>query len=282
MWVEEAELGRIDHASRRWLARVMGAFDWAAASRIAESGSGPAAAVLVLSRSTQDGVVTRIVDLGVDATAHDAVLRWGMRFSAATGADRAQVWRVRGQAADLAGLGFASVRPYWRMDRPDLDNVPDLPLPAGYRLLSEDQEELPDAAWVGVYNDAFASHWRHAAQTVESWRQMRDQRDPGLTLVAVHDDEVAACVWCDVDRYERDARPQPVGVVGTVGTVPRHRRRGLAAALMVEGMHRMRARGAASASLYVDGLNPTGAANLYRRLGFDVGLELDVLEAAPG
>jgi ribosomal protein S18 acetylase RimI-like enzyme len=51
---------------------------------------------------------------------------------------------------------------------------------------------------------------------------------------------------------------------------------------MLEGMCRMRARGAASASLYVDALNPTGAADLYRRLGFSVGLELDVFEAAPG
>jgi ribosomal protein S18 acetylase RimI-like enzyme len=100
--------------------------------------------------------------------------------------------------------------------------------------------------------------------------------------MALQGDEAAASVWCDVDLYERDVRPQPVGVVGTVGTLPGHRRRGLGAALMVEGMRRMRARGAASASLYVDALNPTGAADLYRRLGFAVGLELDVFEAAPG
>jgi mycothiol synthase len=282
MWVREAELGRIDHPSRRWLARALGAFDWAATSRVAEAESEPVAAVLVLSRSTQDGVLARIVDLGGDAEARDRVLRWGMRISAAAGADRAQVWRVRGQAADLAALGFVQVRPYWRMDRPDLDDLPELALPAGYRLLSEDKGDLPDAAWVAVYNDAFASHWRHAPQTVESWQQMRAQRDPGLTLMALQGDEAAASVWCDVDLYERDVRPQPVGVVGTVGTLPGHRRRGLGAALMVEGMRRMRARGAASASLYVDALNPTGAADLYRRLGFAVGLELDVFEAAPG
>jgi ribosomal protein S18 acetylase RimI-like enzyme len=51
---------------------------------------------------------------------------------------------------------------------------------------------------------------------------------------------------------------------------------------MVEGIRRMRDRGAASSSLYVDALNPTGAARLYQRLGFGVGLELDVFEAAPG
>jgi ribosomal protein S18 acetylase RimI-like enzyme len=71
-----------------------------------------------------------------------------------------------------------------------------------------------------------------------------------------------------------------VGLINVVGTVPDHRRRGLALALTGEALRRLRERGAASASLYVDASNPTRAYDLYRRLGFEVAYEFDVFEVS--
>jgi len=81
-----------------------------------------------------------------------------------------------------------------------------------------------------------------------------------------------------LEEYEEDRRPQPVGLVGIVGTLPEHRRRGLAAALTAEALRRLRAAGARSSSLYVDAENPTRAYEVYRRLGYEVGFEDEVWE----
>jgi ribosomal protein S18 acetylase RimI-like enzyme len=62
--------------------------------------------------------------------------------------------------------------------------------------------------------------------------------------------------------------------------VPDHRRRGLALALTTEALRRLRAEGAASASLYVDALNPTRAFELYRRLDFQVAYEFEIFEVS--
>ena len=64
-----------------------------------------------------------------------------------------------------------------------------------------------------------------------------------------------------------------------VGTLAEHRGRGLAAHLVADCLLRFAARGARSASLHVDGLNPSRAYDVYRRLGFEVAWQMEVWEA---
>jgi ribosomal protein S18 acetylase RimI-like enzyme len=85
---------------------------------------------------------------------------------------------------------------------------------------------------------------------------------------------------CQLDTYVDDSRPQPVGLVSSVGTVPEHRRRGLAGWLVAEGLLRLRSAGARHATLYVDGLNETRAFDAYRKLGFELVFEAEVWEAS--
>ena len=89
----------------------------------------------------------------------------------------------------------------------------------------------------------------------------------------------ASVTLCQIETHTADARPQPVGIVGSVGTLPEHRRRGLANWLVAEALQRMRRGGARHASLYVDGWNPTHAFDGYRKLGFEVAFEAEVWEA---
>jgi ribosomal protein S18 acetylase RimI-like enzyme len=70
-----------------------------------------------------------------------------------------------------------------------------------------------------------------------------------------------------------------VAIVGSVGTLPEHRRRGLANWLVAEALQRLRLGGARHASLYVDGWNQTRAFDGYRKLGFEVAFESEVWEA---
>jgi GNAT superfamily N-acetyltransferase len=58
-----------------------------------------------------------------------------------------------------------------------------------------------------------------------------------------------------------------------------YRRLGLASWLVAEALARLHRAGARIASLYADGRNETGAAGVYRKLGFEVAFETEVWEA---
>ncbi|MHB8587769.1 MAG: GNAT family N-acetyltransferase [Candidatus Dormibacteraceae bacterium] len=129
-----------------------------------------------------------------------------------------------------------------------------------------------------MHNRSFADHWRFSPRTEEELMG----KPPQLCLMALRatSGEPAAVTLCQLETYTHDSRPQPVGLVSSVGTVPEHRRRGLATWLVAEGLIRLRSAGARHASLYVDGLNETRAFDAYRKLGFELAFEAEVWEAS--
>jgi ribosomal protein S18 acetylase RimI-like enzyme len=155
----------------------------------------------------------------------------------------------------------------------------DLPEPAavpGYTLV--DASMTSPGTWSDMFNRTFADHWRFAPRGEE---ELVGDRPPKLCLMAVTSAgrSPAAIAFGEVEGYSGDPRPQPVGLISSVGTLPEHRRHGLAGWLVGEVMRRLRAAGARYASLYVDGMNPTRAFDIYRKLGFEVAFEAEVWEA---
>ncbi|HEY7200626.1 MAG TPA: GNAT family N-acetyltransferase [Candidatus Dormibacteraeota bacterium] len=275
LWAHEVlNRGRDCVPNESMIARMMGAFNWASRSRVVEDGAGGLrAAVLVLEHVDRGGPVARVETTARDEDDRRRLIRWGLATSRSAGARVAQVWRPRGQRRGLAELGLTLARPFWRMDRRDLAEVPEAPMPAGYRLAAVvDRREA-----AVLYNRAFAEHWRFQALNPDDLPS--PERPADLELMAVTETGLpAAIVWCGVDTHDPDLRPQPVGVVEVVGTLPEHRRRGLGYALTAEAMRRLRRHGAVSSSLYVDGLNPTRAYDVYSRLGYSVAFQYDVYE----
>ena len=154
----------------------------------------------------------------------------------------------------------------------DLAPVADPPpeLPPGYALATWeglDSEEIRRA-----HNRAFVDHPGWTPWSAEMWDQWvtsaRSTR-PELSLVA-RDEGGAIAAY--VQSAEYDAVQEATGIreafVGKVGTVPEHRRRGLADVLLRTALHRYRAAGYERAALDVDSENPTGALGLYERAGF--------------
>jgi ribosomal protein S18 acetylase RimI-like enzyme len=82
-----------------------------------------------------------------------------------------------------------------------------------------------------------------------------------------------------IEFHREDPRAQPVGTISSVGTLPEHRRRGLATWLVAETLLRLHRGGARSAPLYVDGKSPFRAYDAYSKLGFKVAFESEVWEA---
>lgn len=260
--------------------RRLGDFDWAARSRIVVQDGEIVGGVLVFDRPVPEGTLAR-AEIIAGPELLVPLADWGIALSRASAAWAVQVWRGRGHTAGLERTGLAQVRGFWRMDRPNLLAIPAPPLPAGYRLLDDTATEMDEQRWLETYELAFAEHWRHSPGRPDIFQSLRSAPSfvAGLHLMALSaDGRPAALVISGLEDYEEDRRPQPVGLVGTVGTVPEHRRRGLAAALTAEALRRLRAAGARSSSLYVDAQNPTRAYDVYRRLGYEVGFEDEVWE----
>ncbi len=271
LWGEEVVRGLRDATPPEPVVqRLAEGFDWEARSRVIEDRDGLRAAVLVMEHPSPEGTVARVETAARDQAARLDLLRWGVALSRAAGAAVAQVWQPRGTGG-MEDLGPAIARPFWRMDHPDPARVPEVALPPGYRLAPNPDRRVA----VLAFNRAFSGHWRFQPLDPGS----PPMRPADLDLLAVaRDGSAAAVVWCQVERHQPDLRPQPVGLVEAVGTVPEHRRRGLAYALTAEGVRRLLRRGARSVSLYVDGLNPDRAYDVYGRLGFRVAFEYEVFE----
>lgn len=298
LWRAEVRDGRRDSMPRAAQVKGMLAqFDWEARSRVEDGAGGLAGAVLVTSRPTPLGTVAQIdsaIAARKQAPAMRELVRWGLQLSRAAGASVAQLWLGPEAGEPLAGLGLQMVRPWWRMDRTLAGDLP-LPVPVpGYELL--DGSQVHPGSWAEMHNRSFEDHWRFSPR---SEKELIDGKSPRLCLMAVTSvkkrpgramkvrpararrstREPAAVTLCQLEAYAEDARPQPVGLISSVGTVPEHRRRGLANWLVAEGLIRLREAGARHSSLYVDGWNETRAFDAYGKLGFALAFESEVWEA---
>jgi GNAT superfamily N-acetyltransferase len=151
----------------------------------------------------------------------------------------------------LKAGGFAKngwIESQWRRD---LDKpIPEVPITAGYTIRSlGDERELPArswASWRGFHPDEPDERykgweWYHNIQRCPLYR-----RD--LDMVAATGDVIAACATFWYDDYTRTVYIEPVV------TVPGHQRRGLARAVITEGLRRVQRLGAVRA--FVGGLEP--------------------------
>jgi ribosomal protein S18 acetylase RimI-like enzyme len=272
----EVEVGRQDSApsesrSRARLAR----FDWSGKSRVIERNGQLVGAVMVVARPGPDGVLADVYAAGY-GDAYGAAAEWGVKFAQAAGATIVHTMVARGRGDGLEKLGLRCARPWWRMDRSLRDDLPEVAPVPGYELI--DATRAAPGLWTEMFNRSFADHWRFAPR-VEV--EIVGGKPPELCIMAVTSTTraPAAITLGETEEFGGDPRPQPVGFVSSVGTVPEHRRRGLAGWLVAEEMRRLREAGAQHVSLYVDGLNPMRAYDVYGRLGFEVVYEAEVWEA---
>ncbi|HET7420510.1 MAG TPA: GNAT family N-acetyltransferase [Candidatus Dormibacteraeota bacterium] len=276
LWRREVTAGRQDMVPDEGrMRRILSRFDWEARSRMVEDSGRLEGAVLLMSRPSPDGVIASMYVAGPPSLT-SALARWGLQLSRAAGATVTQTFMARGHGDGLRDAGMTAVRPWWRMDRSLELGLPRPSPVSGYSLI--DGDSSPPLSWADIFNRAFADHWRFAPRNEE---EVAGGKPPELCLMALTAPgrEPVAIAFAEVDTYPDDARPQPVGLISSVGTLPEHRRRGLARWLVIELMHRVKLAGARTASLYVDGMNATHAADLYRKLGFEVAFEAEVWEA---
>ena len=169
-------------------------------------------------------------------------------------------------------LGLSSVRELWQMSRPlrgEWSELPDVPLPQGYTVrpfeIGRDEE-----SWLAVNARAFASHPEQGRVTLSDLQERISEPwfDPSGFLLVEHEGELAAFHWTKVEPAAPGHSVSTAGEVYVVGVDPAYQGRGLGTATTMLGLQHLRARGLASATLYVDGDN-TPAIATYHRLGFE-------------
>ncbi|MEG5173644.1 GNAT family N-acetyltransferase [Microcoleus sp. B3-D7] len=170
----------------------------------------------------------------------------------------------------LASCGFKVDRYFYRMARSLSEPIPEPQFPEGFALRQFPGEQDAEA-WVEMFNQSFIDHWNHHDLTVDKYKHELAKPDyrNDLDLIAVADDGtfVSFC-YCEISVQECDRTGRNEGWIACLGTRRGFRKMGLGRAMLLAGLHRLKAAGVATAILGVDAENSSGALHLYESAGF--------------
>lgn len=166
--------------------------------------------------------------------------------------------------------GFTAIRWFEELLRP-LTDLPELVVVDGVELRRWPADR--DEECRVVKNASFADHWGSTPTSPEKWAHIvrGASARPDLSFVAVESATDRIVAVCVNHRYQSDDEliGRRDGWIDVLGTLAEWRGKGLASALIVQSLHAFAGAGCTHASITVDGDSPTGAARLYRSLGFE-------------
>jgi GNAT superfamily N-acetyltransferase len=176
-----------------------------------------------------------------------------------------------GRVALLQGEGYAPVRWFFEMLRPDLEDIADFPLPAGIEVRSALPEHYR-AVWE-AWMEALKDHWGFSLPTEDEylgWLGAKRYFQPELWQVAwdTATGQVAGNVLGYIDREENEKYRRERGWTENIAVGRSWRRRGLARALISRSLRAQKAAGMKESALGVDSESLTGATRVYEACGF--------------
>jgi len=167
--------------------------------------------------------------------------------------------------------GYTLDREILRMWRALDGDLPEPRWPDGLTLRTYDDA---DGERVHAFLDAVYMGWDrdYVARSHEGWLSFmtdHDEFDPHMWFLVERDDELIACALHWKEHQRR-------GWVKDLVVDERERGRGLGKALLHHGFRAYANRGAERVGLKVDSTNPTGAPQLYERVGFETDQRLGI------
>lgn len=227
--------------------------------------------------------VDAFVGLYIDPTCRDGViegelLAWAERRTREIGREKGLPARLRArtradrpeQGALLERFGFAPARYFLRMARSLAEPIPAPQFPAGFMLRPlSGADEVP--AWVELFNLSFIDHWNHHELTVEErlhWLTTSDYQAEQDLIAVAPDGTLAAFCVCMIHPEQNAQTGRSEGWINLLGTRRGYRQIGLGRAMLLAGLHQLKADGMTTALLGVDADSPTGATRLYESVGF--------------
>jgi mycothiol synthase len=166
--------------------------------------------------------------------------------------------------------GFVEDRHFFFLTQPLTDTISTPQLPKGFTIRAVNLEREAQA-WADLHNQAFFGQWNYHPITVESCQHRLQNPDylPELDLVAVDPDgKFAAICYCAIDREHNTFLGRQEGWVALLFTSPDFQRQGLARAMLLQGLARLKVLNMDIAKIGVDSENAFGAKQLYESVGF--------------
>jgi mycothiol synthase len=170
----------------------------------------------------------------------------------------------------LERRGYQAVRYAFEMVRPDLENIPDLPLPVGVEVREVRPEHLR-LIWEAS-NEAFRDHWGYIPDPWEEFERLVNDPDydPSLWRVAWQGDQVVGMVLSFIDKDQNEIYGRKRGYTENICVRRPWRKQGVAKALIALSLKILKDRGMMEAGLGVDAENTSGALQLYESMGYRV------------
>lgn len=169
----------------------------------------------------------------------------------------------------LIDEGYDVMRHGVMMVRPNLDNIPDLPLPVGIEVRPVQPEHYPKI--LSTWNEACKDMRGQIPLSEEDFKEFREspEFDPSLWQIAWCRDEVIGTVMCFINEAENKTLNRKRGHTEFISVARPWRNQGIAKALIARGLRALKEKGMTDAALGVDEENPSGAFHLYRKMGFE-------------
>jgi mycothiol synthase len=168
----------------------------------------------------------------------------------------------------LERRGYLPVRYTFEMVRPDLENIPELPLPDGVEVRPVRPEHLRQI-WEAS-NEAFRDHWGYIPDPWEEFERLVNDPDHDASLwrVAWQGDQVVGMVLSFIDRDQNEIYSRKRGYTENICVRKAWRKQGVAKALIARSLEVLKQRGMTEAGLGVDSENTSGALHLYESMGY--------------
>jgi len=174
------------------------------------------------------------------------------------------------QAAWLEAAGYGAVRFIASLQRPDLENIPDLPLPDGVEIRPVTPEMIRPI--LEAHHENFRDDWDFTEATEEDFQRMLSDPllDPSLWKIAWAGDDVVGQVKSFINVEENAEMGYLRGYTEYISTHAQWRNKGIAGSLLAASLRELKARGMTEAALGADTDNPGGAFQLYTKMGFEL------------
>jgi GNAT superfamily N-acetyltransferase len=178
-----------------------------------------------------------------------------------------------GFAAMVEKAGYQPARYSFEMVQPDLENIPDFPLPEGLEVHPVFPEHYR-AIW-DADTEAFRDHWgfvEPGEEDYQAWLGDKTIFQPELWQIAwdIAENQVAGQVRTFIDHEQNQLYNRKRGWTEFISVRRPWRRRGLARALIARSLRAQKAVGMTESALWVDSENPSGATRVYDDCGFRV------------
>lgn len=173
-----------------------------------------------------------------------------------------------GRKAMFLQAGYKPERHFYEMVRPDLENIPEAPLPAGIEVRPA-QPEHYRSIWEEMA-EAFRDHWSYTPPTEDDFQHFlaSSEFQPDLWQIGWDGDQVVGTVLGWINHQSNAAFNRKRGWTEEITVRRPYRGRGIARALIACCLRALKERGMTSACLGVDTQNLSGALHLYESMGY--------------